>query len=289
MHNLLEHYHALQDLFNQGTACIEATLVDITGSAPQNVGAKVIVTEAGLHRGTIGGGKIEARVIQEAQNLLKETQNHCYREWNLQTDIGMTCGGVVRIYFEVLRPNGWSIAVFGAGHVAQALIPLLTTLPCQIRCYDPRSEWIASLPQHPHLQAEVVAQPFEKVADLPLGSFLLSLTMGHAHDTPILAAALERQRIKPDAFAFLGVIGSPAKAGVLKRELTQKGISEELLDQLHCPIGLPLGSNEPSEIAISITAQLLQERDRWQKTAKWQKPGYLRREKRVLEASDQAD
>lgn len=270
----------LNELHQAGRPWVVALLVDITGSAPQNVGARMVVTEAGLHSGTIGGGKIEARVIQEALKLLKSPQSHAYFEWNLQTEIGMTCGGIVRIFLEAHRPQAWTIAVFGAGHVAQALIPLLTTLPCQIYCWDPRPEWIEALPSHPRLRAEVAAQPAEKVTDLPVGCYLLSLTMGHAHDTPILAAALQRQATEPEAFAFLGVIGSPAKAGVLKRELGKEGIPKELLAQLHCPVGLPLGSNEPAEIAISIAAQLLQERDKLQSHAKWGQPGYRKRPER---------
>jgi len=270
----------LNELHQTGRPWVVALLVDITGSAPQNVGARMVVTEAGLHSGTIGGGKIEARVIQEALKLLKSNESHAYFEWNLQTEIGMTCGGLVRIFLEAHRPQAWTIAVFGAGHVAQALIPLLTTLPCQIYCWDPRPEWIEALPSHRRLRAEVAERPAEKVADLPVGSYLLSLTMGHSHDTPILAAALERQATEPKTFAFLGVIGSPAKAGVLKRELKQQGLSQELLAQLHCPVGLPLGSNEPAEIAISIAAQLLQERDKLQGRAKWEQPGYRKHPER---------
>lgn len=267
----------LTELHQQGKPWVVALLVDVTGSAPQNVGARMVVTEAGLYSGTIGGGKVEARVLEVAQALLKTQQNYAYYEWNLQKDIGMTCGGVVRIFLEAHRPNAWILAVFGAGHVSQALVPLLTSLPCQIYCWDPRPEWIEALPSHPRLRAEVAERPAEKVATLPKGTFLLSLTMGHAHDTPILAAALKRQAADPEAFGFLGVIGSPAKAGVLKRELAKQDIAKALLAQLHCPVGLPLGSNAPAEIAISIAAQLLQERDKRQGAGKWEQPGYRKR------------
>ncbi len=59
------------------------------------------------------------------------------------------------------------------------------------------------------------------------------------------------------------MIGSKAKRSVLKRELLAEGISAAQIDSFHCPIGLPLGTNQPGEIAVSITAQLIQQRDRW--------------------------
>lgn len=272
----LDCYTFLQKHLQAGEACVVATLVDICGSAPQNVGARVLVSSTGLLWGTIGGGKIEARVIAEAQEMLTHQSTHCFKQWNLQTEIGMTCGGVVRVFFEAYYPQGWTIAVFGAGHVAQALIPLLTTLSCRVLCFDPRPEWIARLPIHPSLHAQVQENLVAQVEHLPEQTFLLSLTMGHAHDRPILQAALERWQRNPRAFAFLGVMGSPAKAAKLRQELKQAGCDPELVARLSCPVGLPLGTNAPPEIAISIAAQLLQVRDQQAGDPKWGRPAYLR-------------
>ena len=83
------------------------------------------------------------------------------------------------------------------------------------------------------------------------------MTMGHRTDRPILRRAFELDR----HFAYLGVIGSHAKRKVLLRELQEDGIPAAQAEQFECPIGLPLGNNQPSEIAISIAAQLIQRRD----------------------------
>ena len=61
---------------------------------------------------------------------------------------------------------------------------------------------------------------------------------------------------------YVGVIGSLAKASVLRRELAEDGLSADSLARLRCPIGLPFGRSDPAEIAISIVGELLQERDR---------------------------
>jgi xanthine dehydrogenase accessory factor len=85
------------------------------------------------------------------------------------------------------------------------------------------------------------------------------MTMGHATDRPILDAIFHQER----SFPFLGVIGSKAKRAVLIKELAAAGIPPEKADAFCCPIGLELGTNQPGEIAISVVAQLIQERDRW--------------------------
>jgi len=81
------------------------------------------------------------------------------------------------------------------------------------------------------------------------------MSQGHATDLPILQRAFER-----DCFPFIGCIGSDVKAKKLKKELIEHGISEAKTHSLHCPVGLPIGNNDPCEIAISIAAQLLKER-----------------------------
>ncbi|MBF2053694.1 MAG: xanthine dehydrogenase accessory protein XdhC [Candidatus Sericytochromatia bacterium] len=278
-----------QDFYSQAlqlsqaqTPFVSVHLVDTLGSAPQEIGARMLVSERGRCWGTVGGGKIEQHCIQTAQELLqRDSERDCwFYEWNLQTEIGMTCGGVVRMVFERHRPLRWPIAVFGAGHVAQALIPVLCTLPCQVICLDTRSEWLERLPVHPRLRCIHSHDLAAEVATLPAQSFVLSMTMGHAHDVPILAALFARQQSEPDAFPFVGVIGSPAKAGVIRRDLRQRGIPDQQIDQLHCPIGLPFGGNDPAEIAISISAQLLQLRDQLPGgRGKWQQPGYRKARK----------
>jgi xanthine dehydrogenase accessory factor len=83
------------------------------------------------------------------------------------------------------------------------------------------------------------------------------MTKGHTTDRPILRRALMERE-----FPFIGVIGSDAKAAVLRRELIAEGVPPERATRFHCPVGLEFGSNHPHEIALSIAAQLISERDR---------------------------
>lgn len=252
-------YEKFYDLWQQQISFVAATLVHTVGSAPQEPGAKILVTKDGLYHGTVGGGKLEKRAIEEALALLTSPQSSTaiYREWNLSRDIGMTCGGSVKLYFELINANIWPIVVFGAGHVSQALINILIHLDCQITCIDPREDWLTKLPISPKLIKIQQADMPSYVAKIPANAFVILMTMGHSTDKPILLEILKNPQ-----FPYVGVIGSRAKAIQLQKDIQAANLPEHLQNAFHCPIGLPIGNNHPQEIAISVAAQLLQERDR---------------------------
>ncbi len=259
---MLSFWPHFQQLQSSGAPFCCVTLVDCVGSAPAERGAKMLVTREGLQAGTIGGGKIEARALLEAAQMLDSGANETrFAQWNLQTDLGMTCGGVVRLFFEPFGVSHWPvshwpIAVFGAGHVAQALIRVLLPLDCGLTCFDTRPEWLEKLPNDPRLRRVLSLDLASEVENLPERAFVVLMTMGHATDLPVLRALLTRK------FPYIGVIGSKTKGAALRRTLSQEGFSSAACGRFFCPIGLPIGNNDTAEIAISIAAQLLQQRDR---------------------------
>lgn len=253
----VEHIRYAQNLLEAGRAFVTITLVDVRGSAPQIVGAKAIITTSGIESGTVGGGKIEAASIRYAQDLLHSGHpRNSFVVWNLQTDIGMTCGGEVKLFFEVHSITAWPIVVYGAGHVAQAVVRLLLQLSCHITCVDSRQEWLDKLPISPKLNKRCTPEPYLTVADQPENAFFVLMSRGHATDLPVLAEIL-RTRTP----AYLGVIGSRQKASVLRRDLKSQGFNEAAIASFRCPMGMPIGNNTPEEIAVSIAAQLLEVRD----------------------------
>jgi xanthine dehydrogenase accessory factor len=233
------------------------TQIGSSGSAPADIGAKALVTINGLHFGTVGGGKIEAHCIEVAKKLIRENKKTTkVYKWNLQTEIKMTCGGVVEFLFEVFPKNDWPIVIFGAGHIVQSLIPILSTLNCKIYVSDHRQEWLEKIQNHPKITKFFNYDVERIISDIPPHSFILSITMGHAMDVPVLKAAILKQ-----TFPYIGVIGSLSKRNALVKELQNLGITEDDFNQIHCPMGLPIGNNDPAEIAISITSELLKYRD----------------------------
>ena len=254
-----DFFAQLQALLASGAPFVSVTVVHTVGSVPQDQGAKMLVTAEGLRHGTVGGGRVERKAIEEAQRLLSPDapERTHFVEWNLKRDVGMTCGGSVKLYFEAFNLTRWRIAVFGAGHVAGALIPLLVQLDCHVTCYDTREEWLARLPDSPRLSRVLSPDLPAEVAKLPDDAFVLLMTMGHATDRPILLEILRGRD-----FPYLGVIGSAAKAARLKKDVVEAGLPPQLRDAFFCPVGLDVGSNHPVEIAVSVAAQLLQQRDR---------------------------
>ncbi len=262
---MVPFYEKLLSLHRQGVPHVVATLLGTRGEAPSDPGAKAVIDPNGLVCGTVGGGKIEARVIAEAKALLAERfQTPRTFTWNLQTDIKMTCGGEVTLSFEPFYPRQWEVAVFGAGHVAQAVVRLLLTLDCRVRCYDAREEWVARLPQHDKLTAETVPEPASRVAELSPKTYFVVMTQGHACDVPILE---QIYKTFPEP-VYVGAIGSAMKATKMKAEVAERGVTMAQLETLRCPVGLPLGDNSPAEIAVSVVAELLQVRDRLAKVVR---------------------
>jgi len=254
------HLKQMQGLLEEGTSFVCVTLVEIKGSTPRAQGGRMLVTASGLNSGTIGGGLVEAKALEFSQEFLQQNElsgQTKFVQWNLNRDIGMSCGGSVKLYFERFNTNPWQIMIFGAGHVAQALIPLLLTMDCQLTCYDTRTEWLDKLPESPKLKKLCVENLEDKVEETSEKAFVLIMTHGHRSDFYVVQKFLE-QRSQP----FLGVIGSRSKAATLKKELKKEGLKQKQIEKIFCPIGFSLGGNHPQEIAVSITAQLLYERDK---------------------------
>lgn len=245
-------------LTEESRPVVVVTMVGQRGEAPQDDGARMIVGTDGILFGTVGGGKIEAHCLREAQKILAAPEKFIARSltWNLQRDIGMSCGGEVTLFFEAHRPQEeWRIAVFGAGHISQELTRVLLRLDCQLTVIDNRPEWLAKLPESPKLNKVHMPSMAELVPTLADHTFVVLMTMGHATDLPILLRALRERR-----FPYLGVIGSDIKRRKLIKELREQGLGPERSEEFFCPMGEDFGSNAPAEIALSVAGQLLKVR-----------------------------
>ena len=211
------HLKQMQILIEAGEPFVSAILVDSKGSTPRAQGGKILVTTSGLYSGTVGGGLIEAKSVNFAQDLLREakpTEKTKFVEWNLNKDVGMSCGGSVKIFFEIYNLNTWEIIIFGAGHVAQALIPVLMNLEAKLTCIDTRQEWLDKLPESAKLTKICEENLPDAIENISEKAFVLVMTKGHRNDFFIVKQFL----ILREQF-FLGVIGSRSKAATLKREL----------------------------------------------------------------------
>jgi xanthine dehydrogenase accessory factor len=245
---------ACQRLREDKKSFVIATLIDKKNSVPQDIGSKVIITSTGIYFGTIGGGSLEKECVENAQKLLEDLSSKSfYKEFNLNKDLKMTCGGSATIFFEKIEnSSAWEIIIFGAGHISQALCRTLINLDCSVICVDTRKEWLDKLPKNPKLTKIFVNDYTNYLENISYNSYIVIMTSGHKYDYPIL-----KEVLKLNCFPYVGVIGSKTKRAKFDFELKKEEIKGDFL----CPIGEKIGTNNPFEIAISITTQLLKYRD----------------------------
>lgn len=231
-----------------------ATVIGRSGSAPQVVGAKLLLHEGGAVVGTVGGGAIEAQVVESCQAVLRDGRSRRVQA-NLVKDLAMCCGGSMEVFVEYLQPQ-LRLVVIGAGHVAQAVVPVATLAGFRLTVVDDREELL----DHPAFAAvETLALDVDELADADLGlterDFVLVMTRDHRRDE-IAVAQLVR-----GPHRYLGMIGSRRKVHtVLRRILAREaGLDrpEPDLSRLRAPIGFDLGGRTPGEIAVAIVAELI--------------------------------
>lgn len=173
----------------------------------------------------------------------------------------------------VVNPN-FNIAVFGAGHVGAAVVPMLAKLDCNLRWIDSRRKVFRALPQN--VRAIEAAEPALEVAAMPPGSAYLVMTHSHAIDYDIVSRILMRN----DA-TYCGLIGSVSKRRRFEKRFRAQGIADEQIAALTCPIGVDgISGKKPAEIAVAVAAELLQSRERASQRGRNELPDNVRPLKR---------
>lgn len=249
----------------------DAVLVEVLatqGSVPREAGTWMAV-DAHTVTGTIGGGQLEFQAIAEARRRLAGGSGEPTVRYPLGPSLGQCCGGVMHLGYRRITPaeaaqlqaraqaSLMPLALFGGGHVGQALVKLLADLPFAVTWIDSRDGiFPAALP--PNVACEHSDPVQAAVPQLPAGSRVLVMSFSHAEDLDVVAACLARQRERGD-LPYLGLIGSRTKWATFRHRLEQRGFSGGELAHVTCPIGLPgLHGKEPAVIAVGVAAQLLQ-------------------------------
>ena len=249
-------------------ACL-VTLHAVRGSVPREPGAWMAVFAHGSI-GTVGGGRLEFEAITQARQwLLAQSQGKTLRKYALGPALGQCCGGEAELGFECvgaadigslrqrLQSVRHPVALFGAGHVGQALVRVLVGLPFRVHWIDSREQIFPDdLPAG--VEAEFSDPVSAAVVDLLPQSRVLAMSFSHAEDLQVIAACLQRQRQQQD-LPFVGLIGSASKWASFRRQLLARGFTAAELAHITCPIGVPgIAGKQPAVIAVAVAAQLLQ-------------------------------
>ncbi len=247
---------ALADLRARRVPCALIVVAGVEGSAPRESGARMIVAEGRLQFGTVGGGQLELLAIEHASALLQRGGERSeVVAYPLSEKAGQCCGGRVTLFYEAFPWRQRTLAIFGAGHVGQALGGLAEYLGCDVVLIDPRdeAELRPRLPATRPYRVLFVDAPEAELDSLPADALVLVMTHSHALDQDLVARALTR-----GVFPYIGLIGSERKWARFRQRLAQRGFTEAQLDSVRCPIGVTKNSKEPRAIAISVAAELLE-------------------------------
>lgn len=263
-----------QALLARREAAVTIEVAVAKGSTPREAGTRMLVTAVGA-TGTIGGGHLELKAIDEARAMLRSgdvtPRSHHYP---LGPALGQCCGGAVTLQFARLdaaavaawaeTPPRFRLQLYGAGHVGRAIARALAPLNVSVDWIDERED---EFPAHffnvngngdaawpGHIRKVCVDAVEAEVGTAPAGAYYLVLTHRHDLDLRITEAILAR-----GDFAFLGLIGSKTKRQRFIHRFEARGIAPERIARMTCPIGIEgIEGKEPEVIAAAVVAQLLQ-------------------------------
>jgi xanthine dehydrogenase accessory factor len=249
----MEAYTRMADAVAAGESAALATVVAVEGSAPREVGAKMIVYADGRTEGTVGGGKMEALVTQAAVEAIAAGHSRMVHYDLREVDAGDPgiCGGSVDVYIDVAVPNP-TLLLVGAGHVAMPVAEIAHMCGFRVVVVDDRAD-MASEERFPRAAERIAADIVESVRAYPVTphTYVVLVTRGHALDEEALREVIERPA------AYIGMIGSRRKVHTIFAHLREAGVDESVIGRVYSPIGMDIGSQTPAEIAVSIVGEMI--------------------------------
>jgi len=246
-------YRSVVELEKEGRAGALAMIIESKGSTPRHTGSKMLVFEDGAFIGTVGGGEIENRVIDEARQAMIDGRPRVLR-YNMSDpklgDPGI-CGGQVEVYVEPILPKP-AVVVIGGGHVGKAVAHLAKWLGFRVIVSDDRAEFCT--PEANPDADEFVCAPMEDIPqhlNITPQMYIVLTTRGMNVDVPGLPPLLETRA------GYIGVIGSKRRWLMSRQGMLEAGIPEDKLKRVNSPIGLEIQAETPEEIAVSIMAEII--------------------------------
>ena len=251
----MSFYHQIEEFLSKHKAAALCIVTDTKGSTPRKIGSKMLVAPDGSIKGTIGGGAIEQEVVEEAIRVIGSNKPQ-KKQYQLEVDLSMQCGGSVEVYIEPLG-NRSKLYIFGAGHVGKALADLAYKLDFDITLLDVRP--ISFTDEEKSKFKFVHGDYFEmlQALDYDENTYITIMTPSHEFDFELL------KQLGKKPFGYLGMMGSKRKVAKVRELLVgSKHFTEEEFNAFDTPIGLEMAAETPEEIGISILAKLIDVRNK---------------------------
>ncbi len=278
------------ELIEAGEQIAFCLLSKTTGSSPAPAGAIMLVASDGSTYGTIGGGCVEAGVVESANEALKTDTGSLQTislDHNFAWKEGLICGGTIEVVISLasdakkLReiafeyqnrvptklelaideatwvlnlPPRPHVYIVGAGHLGQDVCRHALSLDFSVSVFDDRQDMLDRfIPEEAtHVHGNIAETLAEATFDDE--TYVVIVTRGHKDDAVALNAVAGKEA------GYVGMVGSKRKIGLTFNELKDRGVSSEFLKTIHAPIGVDIGAQTVSEIALAIAAQLVEQR-----------------------------
>jgi xanthine dehydrogenase accessory factor len=215
------------------------TVIETKGATPAKAGAQLVLFHNGTTTGTVGGGKLESSILEDARKDLAERicgLRHYQLTEEGQDSIGTLCGGEVTVFVQAYFPPP-QLVIVGGGHIGRPLKIMGEVAGFEVTVVD-----VAP--------GRATVRELEKI-NLSCDSYVVLITTDHISDE-----AAMRLTLKTSA-PYIGMIGSVAKCRTILDHLRADGFSATSLERAYAPIGLDLGGNSPNEIAVGILAEVI--------------------------------
>lgn len=215
------------------------SVIESSGAAPAKPGAQLVLLADGAQVGTVGGGKLEACMLDDARKALEDGQprlSHFRLAEEGADAIGTWCGGEVQAFIQPYFPPP-QLVIAGGGHIGRPLKVMAEAAGFDVTVVDV-APGLADVPQ---MQA----------AGLSARSYVVLITTDHVSDEAALRVALRTPA------PYIGMIGSLAKCRTIQNNLLADGFDPAELARVYAPIGLDLGCTSPQEIAVAILAEVI--------------------------------
>jgi xanthine dehydrogenase accessory factor len=246
-------YEAILDAQRSGQPAALATVIRARGSVPRHETSKLLALADGRIVGTVGGGELENRTIEEAKLVARDGQARLLSHKLVDPargDAGV-CGGEVEVFIEPILPPP-TLLIVGAGHVGRALAHQARWLGYRVVVTDDRADLCARdfIPDADEFVLGPVAEALGKIR-LDAQTYVACVTRGYPFDVDALPILLASPA------PYIGVIGSQRRWAMAVQGLKERGVTDEAIGRIRAPIGLELGAETPEEIAVSIMAEMI--------------------------------
>jgi xanthine dehydrogenase accessory factor len=161
------------------------------------------------------------------------------------------------LYRELLGEKN-DLFIVGGGHCALALSELMSKMDFRISIFDDRPE-LNTLQKNEFADEIKIVSGYDRIAEhIPSSSsaYVVVMTLGYKSDAIVIRCLIDKD------FKYFGVLGSKAKMATLMKELRAEGLPAKKLDRIRTPVGLPINSRSPEEIAVSIAAEIISVKNR---------------------------